>query len=749
MSITLLAVLILVLALGLLSLYVCEADLTQTALKTADLADAKKKGSHKARLQYPTIDLSRCLGCGTCVRACPEDGVLELIHGQSAVIHGARCVGHGLCAKECPVEAIDVTLGDLQDRKDIPILTHRWEAEGVPGLFLAGEVTGHALIRTAISHGTAVADEVADRLAASKGVDTDGTTPQAAKSLDFCIVGAGPAGLAAALQAKLRGLDFLVLEQESVGGTVAKYPRRKLVMTQPVVLPAYGRLKRTSYGKEELMEIWEGLVRKFQLPIQSGVELLQVRRTPQGDFLLSTNRGEYRSRYVCLALGRRGTPRKLGVAGEELPNVTYGLMDAQSYQGRRILVVGGGDSAIEAALGLAEQRGNAVTLSYRKAAFFRIKARNETRLTEALKQSKLQCLLESQVSRITPNLVYLRVKTSEDETSEQALQNDDTFILAGGVPPFKLLEEAGVSFDPAKRPAPPPSVERSTGLVKALLAALGLALATLAWALLFAEYYALPEIERPGSSLHQMLRPSSPFGLTCGVLATLLIVGNVSYLVRRADLGNRIPGSLRAWMTSHVVTGILALLLVLVHGAMAPGNTTGGHAYGALIVLLITGAVGRYFYAFVPRAAQGKQLELDEIRNRLASESEDWERYPDEFGNRVREEIHALATAGKWKQDFFWRLVALVRTERRAREIVNRLHGQGLRQGLSQDQLRDVLALARRTYRTALQSAHFEDVSALLASWRFFHRWVALLMVLLAAVHITTALRYARVFFGS
>ncbi len=745
MSWVLLPALILFLTLVLLLLLRRRSELNEMSQRISDLAEAKDKGSHKARLQYPHIDLSRCFGCGTCVRACPEEGVLDLVHGQSVVIHGARCVGHGLCAKECPLGAIDITLGNLKNRSDIPALTEKLEVTDVSGLFLAGEVTGYALIRTAISHGTAVVDEVANRIRSTQGSRNGRSKAQNGNVLDLCVVGSGPAGLAAALQAKAHNLRFLALDQEVLGGTVAKYPRRKLVMTQPVALPLYGKLKRTSYSKEELMELWGNLVSKYQLPIHTGQEFLGLEKTSDGNFLVKTSKGEHQSRFVCLALGRRGTPRKLGVPGEDLPKVTYNLIDAQSYQGRRLLVVGGGDSAIEAALGLSEQPGNHVTLSYRKAAFFRIKARNETRLAEARQKGTLECIFASEVEEITPTAVRIRVKSEAEKPVERVLDNDEMFIMAGGIPPFKLLEASGVSFDPADRPSPPPLVEKGTGLIKALLMALGLAYAALAWVLAFEDYYALSETKRPESPLHEMLRPVSVLGLSCGAVATLLILVNLGYLVRRSRWGQWIPGSMRGWMTSHVVTGILVLLLVLIHGAMAPHNTVGGHAYAALASLIVTGAIGRYFYSFVPRAANGKELALDELSSCLAAESADWDRYGRDFGEQTRQAIHTLVAAVKWESNFFQRLSALFTTQRQQREALRRLRGQGCRQGLSAGQIDRLLALARRAYRTALWSAHYEDLRALLASWRFLHRWVALLMVLLAAAHIIAALRYGRV----
>ena len=733
----LLSALIVILSLSTLVLGFRRAELQRMSSSLASLAEAKVKGSHRARLQYPHVDLSRCIGCGTCVKACPEEGVLDLIHGQAVVVHGARCVGHGMCATACPVGAIDLTLGDLQDRTDIPALTDQFEVTHTPGLFLAGEVTGYALIRTAISHGTAVADEVFKRLSANTKSPTDDQV------LDLCIVGAGPAGVAASLQAKLRGLRFVTLEQEALGGTVASYPRRKLVMTQPVELPLHGRLKRTSYHKEELMELWTELAVKYELPIHTGEELVGVEKVGAEEFVVKTRRHQVRARFVCLALGRRGTPRKLGVPGEDLAKVAYNLIDAQSYQHRRILVVGGGDSAIEAALGLADQVGNEVTLSYRKSAFSRIKARNEAKLIEAIQSSRLACVMTSQLLEITPTSARLQIDREGAGPTERWLDNDEVFIMAGGIPPFQLLEKCSVSFDPADRVAPPPLVERGTGLFSAVASALLLTLTVLAWVLAFQQYYWVSGALRPLSQLHDMLRPSSPFGLACGLLAVALIFVNLCYLLRR-NWFDWIPGSLTAWMTSHVVTGIVILLLVLLHSAMSPRQTVGGHAFAALGFLVITGAIGRYFYSFVPRAANGKELALEELNDQVAAESTEWDRLGRAFGDETRQEIHALVSAGRWNGGFLERLVALLSTQSTVKATYRKLRDQGQQQGLSADQIDRLIALAQRAYRTALVSAHYEDLRALLNSWRFFHRWVALSMVLLAAVHVWVAIRYGR-----
>ncbi|MBI2932722.1 MAG: NAD(P)-binding domain-containing protein [Planctomycetes bacterium] len=727
------------LALALLHQFHRLADLRNMQRDMSERVEAKKRGSDKAQLQYPQIDLSRCLGCGTCVRACPEEGVLGLIHGQAAVLHGARCMGHGLCAKECPVEAIVVTLGDIQDRKDIPALTGEFEVVGVSGLFLCGEVTGHALIRTAIAHGKTIADEIAGRISSH---------PQNGSGdvLDLCIVGAGPAGFSCSLQAKARGLRFVTLEQETLGGTVAKYPRRKLVMMQPVELPLYGMLKRAIFEKEDLVAIWEEAARRHRLPLKTGVEFKELEKDPAGHFIVKTTQGQHRARFVVLALGRRGSPRKLGVPGEELPKVAYNLIDAESYRGRHILVVGGGDSAIEAALALSQQPDNCVSLSYRQAGFFRLKARNEKGLKEAAEKGRIDLILESQVLDITPEHVRVQVKSNGSPAEEWTLPNDDVFVMAGGIPPFALLEKAGVSFDPAKVPPPPRMVERGTDVAKGIIATLLCVAAAWLWYALFKSYYALPEAQRVAHAMHDLLRASGPIGLAFGILATSVILTNLLYLPRRAFLGSWIPGSLRAWMTCHLATGIVAFLLVLFHAGMMPRGTVGGYAFYTLGVLAITGAIGRYFYTFVPRAANGQETAMEKLRNELAALSAEWDRRGRGFGEQAQQEIRKLVESATWGRGFFRRVFSLLRDQRLLRATLRRLRERGKRDGLSTDQIRELSSLVVRAHRTALGIAYYEHLRGLLGSWRYLHRWVALVMALLVVVHIMTALHYANLF---
>ena len=705
-----------------------------------EIGDARRRGSHKAQLQVPFIDLTRCIGCGSCVAACPEDQVLAILHGQAKVVHGARCVGHARCAEACPVEAIAVTIDDAENRRDLPALNEDLGAVNVPGLFLAGEVTGHALVKNATGQGITAGKAVASYLRnAAPSRQTGEEQPY-----DLCIVGVGPAGLACALQAKSENLHFIAIDREDVGGAVARYPRRKLVMTEPVKLPLEGSLqgslksavRNAEIVKEDLVDAWLEIAERHDLPIVTGVTLNSLAQAPDNTFILQTDGAPIRTRTVVLALGRRGTPRKLGVPGEELAKVTYQLLEAAAYQHRRLLVVGGGDSAVESAVTLSRQPGNHVTLSYRKSDFFRIKSRNERSLQEAKHAGQLTVLTESVIKEIQPT----RVKIMTNAGSRW-IANDEVFVFAGGIPPFQLLEQCGVSFDPADRPAPRATLEQGPGLRRALLAGAISALLTLLWVGLYWRYYSLGEVERFASELHQFLRPSGTAGLAFGIAACVLLLVNLSYLIRRSTIGRSIPGTLRNWMSCHLLTGICALLFASLHAALAPRATLGGRAWIAMLVVVLAGVIGRYLYAFVPRAANGQEstraqalAQLNEITRSQANLSS--------LGARMQKDILSL-TRGQWRNAFHQRLLSLVASRLRFTRQARSWKALALELGVQKSEYEVLRETTWRAFRATVMAHHFEEVRALLASWRYLHRWLALLLLLLVALHIRVALRYA------
>ena len=398
----------------------------------ARVAVVRARASGAAPLaQHPRIDAFRCIGCGACADACPEGRVLAVVAGKAALVEPTRCIGHGLCADACPVGAIEIVTAPPGLKADTPLLSPEFETN-VPGLFVAGELGGLALIKNAVRTGRQCTDTVARRLASRQLRRPTG-------GLDLCIVGAGPAGLSAALRAHELGLRYVLLEQASLGGSVAKYPRHKLVLTSPMELPLYGAFKQLEIRKEALLGLWQRIARETRLAVRTQQRVEHVSRDPDGVFTVTTTDERWQSAAVVLAIGRRGTPRTLDVPGEELPKVMYDLLDAESYRRKRILVVGGGDSAIEAALGLAHQPGNEVTLSYRRGAFSRLKARNEQRIADAIRRKHVTVLFESMPLAVKQTSVSLDVRGARRE-----LPNDFVWVFAGGTPPTAFLERVGV-----------------------------------------------------------------------------------------------------------------------------------------------------------------------------------------------------------------------------------------------------------------------------------------------------------------
>lgn len=375
---------------------------------------------------HPQIDATQCFGCGACVKACPESGVLGVINGRVALIHAAKCVGHGFCADNCPVGAITLGFGAAARSMSLPAINEFHETN-VPGIYIVGELSGIGLIKNAIQQGIHAIDHIV-----STGIQHKDDL------LDAVIVGAGPAGLAAALAAKKHGLRTVLLEQGDIGGTILQYPRRKIVLTSPVELPLYGRLKFTETTKENLLEIWQQIIMVARLKIKTNERVTDIQKI-FGVFEITTSQDKHRAQRIVLALGRRGTPRKLGVPGEELSKVAYRLIEAEAYKECSLLVVGGGDSAVEAALALASQTGNTVTLSYRKDEFTRIKERNDKHLQDAIKEKRVQVMLSSQVQEIRPDSVLIKAR---DRVLE--IPNQYVFVFAGGELPYDFLKKTGI-----------------------------------------------------------------------------------------------------------------------------------------------------------------------------------------------------------------------------------------------------------------------------------------------------------------
>ena len=372
-----------------------------------------------------------CVGCGTCVAACPEPGAIRLVN-KVATVDLDRCKGHGSCAAACPINAIVVTSGAAVQRLEVPFVDAHFQSN-VPGLYIVGELGGRGLIKNAINEGKIAVEHVAVTLP-PRSERVDGRI----EALDLLIVGSGPAGLSAALEATHQGLRYMVLEQGSLSDTIRKYPRRKLLLAEPTRAPLYGDLWVADASKEDLLRVWENMIATRRLPIRTGERVERVTSEP-GLFRVGTEAHEYLARRLVLAMGRRGTPRRLGVPGEDLAKVFYDIIEMEAFAGERVLVVGGGDSAVESAIGLANQAGTTVTLSYRGAEFGRVKERNRVKLAAAVEAGRVTVRLESEVREIRPDVVVL------DHQGRAHLEpNDYVFIRIGGEAAYPFLERLGV-----------------------------------------------------------------------------------------------------------------------------------------------------------------------------------------------------------------------------------------------------------------------------------------------------------------
>ena len=388
------------------------------------------------RVRLPQIDPSTCLGCYACVDACPYD-VLEIERYVAVVARPEACCGLTLCEQRCPNGSLRITDGEpIGDR---PRLGDDLESLDVPGLFLAGDVTGLPLIKNAIHQGA----RVVERVAASFG--SGSRSPDV---LDLLVVGAGPAGISAALRAGELGLSLEVIEQGNVAQSIRSFPRGKLVFDQPLELPVTGKLWLRESTKEELLSHWLRIVRQNRLPIREETRVTGIARdAARGLFRVTVeprDGGEATvrlARRVLLAIGQRGSPRRLPFElGPEVESrVHYHLADAKSFEGKRVVVVGLGDVAMEAAIALSRQPSTAVTVVHRAEGFTRGKARNITEVKRLAETGRIGLRFGSEIAAITAERVTVRGKQGEAE-----LGYDAVVVMIGSIPPWEALRAAGV-----------------------------------------------------------------------------------------------------------------------------------------------------------------------------------------------------------------------------------------------------------------------------------------------------------------
>ncbi len=392
------------------------------------IADAKRDGLYEPVSLHPVVDQNTCIQSGACIRACPEKDILGIRNSRATTINASRCVGHGACFHACPTQAITLCIGTEERGVELPHVSQFFETN-IKGIYIAGEMGGMGLIRNAVEQGKQAVENML------KSFDSKSSAIH-----DLIIIGAGPAGISASLCAKKHNIKALTLEQDSLGGTVYTFPRAKIVMTAPMDLPIYGKMKLYETSKPELLNIWEDVLTKSGIEIREHKKVESINRQ-NGHFEVNTLEGEtYSCQKVLLAIGRRGTPRKLNVPGEESTKVAYRLLEPELIKGKNILVVGGGDSAIESALLLKDD--NKVTLSYRKDTFSRLKPKNNDKIKEAITNGTIEAILNSNLVSIESENVMLNLNDSED----LIIENDLVYIFAGGELPTQFLKNIGISI---------------------------------------------------------------------------------------------------------------------------------------------------------------------------------------------------------------------------------------------------------------------------------------------------------------
>lgn len=445
-----------------------EPEELNTQISKEDLALIKKMEPHGPDYPYPVIFPDRCIGCHACVEACPHD-VLAIVNGIATVIARDQCMEDTSCQVECPVNPKACVVVNTTKRirsRPVPARDARLMTD-VPGCYIIGDVSGTPLIKNAANEGADVIKHIAHEL--NKWA---GSEPNA--DLDVVIIGIGPAGLSAAITAQQFNLRYVGLEQDKVLATIEAYPKGKYVFFKPETMSSRGSIMVEGAGeqREKILDAWNGAMKSNGVVINEGESCKSVKKAEDGDyFAVQTEKGiekkkiTYRARRVVLALGNRGTPMKLRLPGEEMKvtrdgrtedKVKYKLADPEAYRGKRIAIVGAGNSAIEAAVDLVAKRHgdkitfrssdeiNEVTLIIRSDLKNDLKFGNKMQVYQCIDEGKIKVYFGTSIKEIRDTeIVLMNARTNE---LKETVPNDYIFAMIGGDRPTKFLEAIGIKI---------------------------------------------------------------------------------------------------------------------------------------------------------------------------------------------------------------------------------------------------------------------------------------------------------------
>lgn len=713
---------------------------------------AKRAGASLPPTLHPVIDYGRCISSGSCTTACPQgEHVLGFMEGRPVLVNPNMCIGHGRCAAECPQGAIRLVFGTHERGVDIPFIDPNFQTN-VPGIYIAGELGGMGLVANAVRQAGQAMGHIDSEIRSDNGVKAvDGL-------VDVVIVGAGPAGLSAALWAIEHKLTYRLVEKESAfGGSILHYPRKKLVMSEPVRLPMMGTLLPKTLIKEELLDLWRRAVKEHNVKIEHGVDVADIKKAWDGTFKVTTNQGEFNARKVLLCIGRRGMPRKLGVPGEEAENVAYSLHHPEQYDGRRVVVVGGGDSALEAACTIAEETTGKVALSYRGGSINRAKQANVERLNRLVSEGKLEALWKTELAEIAVD--HIKLKSGTDLITRP---NDDVLIFAGGTLPVEFLARAGVRMEKhhgeevafSEQPSTSTDVfkriqeqqqqkglankmdESETFARKAFRMGLIVTALTLVTGLLWVggEYYFAPAQIKEANKDLAIYAPSGLWGQSVGVLALIFMITNFMYYIRKEFTFMKGMGSIHLWMQVHVFSGLLTGIVALIHSCFFARNIFATALYLSLGIVVLTGIIGRYIYSFVPLDPRGRPLAHNALVNLNERMAKDFGRLYEKFevASQAQHILDADKAVSTSVMGMIFRIV--VHWPRRYWQI-RRLLWKAARDIQDPAQLEEFSHFCRSMLKLRFQMDYLGPLKQLLGLWRSSHAILAVFLMILVTVH--------------